>query len=221
MLAIAPAAICRAAGSLGRCTSGAGRGSSPTNRSGMPVSSSRRPSSAAISVGAGRIPFRPRTTNDVCAWTARKRIGPAASRPPMSQIDEDRLGRADDPAERPVDPVEDAAAELGRDGPPDGPAERLADARRGTGSRRGRRSPGRPARPPRAAPLPRAGRRSRDGPAPERADEAADLGQRAGADADEDRPRREDDDDDVEEVHRREVWLRRAVTRPDGGCGAG
>ena len=50
----------------------------------MPVSLRSRESSVAISVGAGSTPVRPRTTNDVWAWSASERMGPAASSPPIS-----------------------------------------------------------------------------------------------------------------------------------------
>src|SRR6185436_8589780 len=76
VLAWAEAAITRAVGSVGTSTGAAGSGSRPTNRLGRPVSSRSRPSSPAMTVGAGRRAFRPRTTSEVWAWTASPRIGP-------------------------------------------------------------------------------------------------------------------------------------------------
>ncbi len=61
-------------------------GSKPTKTAGSPVASSTRPSSSAKSVGGGRTTPSARSAFEVCAASVRRGIGPTASSPPTSQM---------------------------------------------------------------------------------------------------------------------------------------
>ena len=86
VLASASAAMARAFGSSGRSTSGAGSGSNPTNTSGSPDASSRSPNSTATSETGGRMSVRVRTVVEEPASSESRGTGPIAAMFPTSQM---------------------------------------------------------------------------------------------------------------------------------------
>src|SRR5205814_5540302 len=119
--------------------------------------------------------------------------------------DEERLAGPDEPAEDPIDAVQDTAPEPVRHRAPDRPADRFPepDDEQDPGEDDDRpclgRGVGHGLLHERQADDPQR-------PAAERPDEAADLGKGPRPDADENRDYDEDENDDVEEMHRPEVW---------------